>query len=566
MISRGWIICLGGVVALGCATDGRLRMADSNVPKSEAVSVAAPATAIEPGSAEELATASDTSVVRLVSARSESTDLDAPAVSGSNATPENPADPRATDNDGSVQSTAPPLQPALPAAVEITSGLPLQDVVGSVQSYFPTVQVAYLERDRTSGDQLAAWGEFDTKLKARSESQPLGYYENYQNAAGVNQPLYRGGEVYSGYRIGRGVFEPWYGERQTNEGGEFKAGFQLPLLRDREIDARRAELWRATYDRQLAEPRIRSAVIETIRDATIAYWVWVAAGNQVQIGESALQLAERRNRQVARRVEEGDLGDPDLADNQRAIMQRQGKLIDLTRKRTQTAAKLSLFLRDGMSEPRIPSDNELPNFPEVVPYELSQLNADIQYAARMRPELTALNTEYRRVQVDYAEACNQTLPVLDAFSNVSQDVGEPTSSKRDKSELELELGFEFEMPVQRRKGFGKMRSARAKLNQITVKRDFTIEKIAVEVQTAVAAIDAAYRRVNQIADAVQISNNLAQIERRKFELGESDLLAVFLREQIAIEAASDLVDAKLEYFVARAYYTAALAYEFPVTF
>jgi outer membrane protein TolC len=453
-----------------------------------------------------------------------------------------------------------------PVDRENAVGLPLQLVVASVQSHFPLLQVAFLERNRTSGDQLAAWGEFDTKLKARSENQPLGFYENYQQYAGVDQPLYRGGEVYGGYRIGRGVFEPWYQERQTNEGGEFKLGFQVPFLRDKNIDQRRADLWRATYDRQLAEPEIRAEVIETIRQASIAYWVWVAAGRQVEVGEAALKLAERRNQQISRRVEEGDLDEPSLDDNERAILERQGKLVDLQRKRIQTAVKLSLFLRDEAGVPRIPAEQELPEFPEIVAYELAQLDTDIRYAVSMRPELVALNTQLQRVQVDYAEAYNATLPVLDGFSNVSQDVGEPTSEKRDKSELELELGLEFEMPVQRRKGLGKMRSARAKLGQITAKRQFTVEKISTEVQMAVAALDAAFERVQKIEEAVEISEKLAQVERRKFELGESDLLSVFLREQFAIEAASDLVLAKLDYFAARADYTAALAYEFPVMF
>lgn len=445
-------------------------------------------------------------------------------------------------------------------------GLPLDQVVASVQSFFPLLEVAYLERDRTAGDQLAAWGEFDTKLKARTENQPLGFYENYQHGGGVYQPLYNGAEVYGTYRMGRGFFEPWYLERETNKGGEFKTGFNVPLLRDHDIDARRAELWRATYDRQLAEPAIRQEVIGTIRDATEFYWQWVAAGRQYQIGQAALELAQRRNRQIRRRVEEGDLGEPALADNRRAIIQRQGKLIDLERKLIQSAVKLSLYLRDENALPLTPTEEDLTEFPPIIAYDLSQLENDINYAVQNRPELVSMDLMLRRVRVDLAEAFNETKPVLDAFSNVSQDVGEPTSAKRDKSELELEIGMEFELPVQRRKGFGKMRSARAKIGQIEAKRRFTIEKISTEVQNAAAALDAAYGRVEAITDAVEISEELAQIERRKFELGESDLLAVFLREQIAIEAASDLMIAKLEYFLARADYTAALAYEFPVLF
>lgn len=471
-------------------------------------------------------------------------------------------------DDGEVAKDIPRLlpPPSFGEDLNAQSGLSLQTVVASVQSFFPLLEVAYLERDRTAGDQLAAWGNFDTKIKGRTENQPLGFYENYQHGAGVYQPLYKGGEVYGGYRMGRGSFEPWYLERETNKGGEFKTGFQMPLLKDHDIDTRRAELWRSTYDRQLAEPAIRQEVINTIRNATITYWIWVAAGQQYQIGEAALKLAQQRNQQIKRRVELGDLAEPSLADNQRAIIQRRGKLIDLERKLIQSAVKLSLFLRTDAALPYVATVQELSSFPGVLPYDAERVTDDINYAVMNRPELTALDTMVRRVQVDLAEAYNNTLPTLDAISNISQDVGERTSSKGDKSHFELEIGLEFEMPVQRRKGFGKMRSARAKINQLSAKRQFTVEKISTEVQNAAAGLEAAYKRVQAIADAVGISEQLAQIERRKFDLGESDLLAVFLREQIAIEAASDLMVAKLEYFVARADYTAALAYEFPVLF
>lgn len=474
---------------------------------------------------------------------------------------------RRRDRDGGPLSLLDILSPGADKtdeqSVSPEEALLLSEVVLSVRNYFPMLQSAYLERQRTAGDQLAAWGEFDTKAKAYTENQPLGFYENYQHGAGLVQPRYRGGEFFSGYRIGRGFFEPWYQERQTNDGGEFKVGFDIPLVRDHEIDQRRADLWRATYDRQLAEPDIRQQMIAFVFDATVAYWTWVAAGQQYRIGDAALDLADRRNRQIERRVEEGDLGKPALADNERAIAQRRAKLLDRERKLRQAAVKLSLFVREGDTRPVIPEDEWLPPMPKVTPYDRDQLAADIQTAILQRPELVALDTLYRRTRVDLAEAINETLPVLDAVVNASQDVGRRTSSKGDKSELELEAGLVFEMPLQQRKGRGKAQSARAKLRQLEIKRQFTVEKIATEVQAAAAALEAAYGRVQQTLQAVKLAEQLAQIEQRKFELGESDLLSVFFREQFAIEAADELVLTRLDYFVALAEYQAALAYTFP---
>jgi len=155
------------------------------------------------------------------------------------------------------------------------------------------------------------------------------------------------------------------------------------------------------------------------------------------------------------------------------------------------------------------------------------------------------------------------LPSVDAQLSGSQDVGEPTSSKRDKSEFELEAGLFFDMPVQRRKAIGKSQAARGKLMQVAAKRRFTEDKIVVDVQNAFAALTAAAARVKQAREARRLAEYMAEVERTKFRAGETNLLSVFLREQFAVEAAEGEVDALLEYFIARADYTAALAIDWP---
>ena len=442
----------------------------------------------------------------------------------------------------------------------------VQDVIASIHSTFPLLQAAYQENVIAAGKQLAATGEFDTKLKASTENQPLGFYETYRHKLGLSQPIYQGGEVFGGYRIGRGgLFEPWYLERETNEGGEFKAGFNIPLLRNREIDARRAELWRATYDRQRADPEIRSQLILFVRDGSVMYWKWVAAAQQYEIGRQALEFALQRNDQLKRRVEEGDIDPPILTDNERSIAKREAKLVDLQRKLQQAAIKLSLFYRTGDGAPLIPDVSQVVTFPEPVEFEMSQIDRDTALAISIRPELLALDLVIKRVQVDLAEACNDTLPELNAQLIGSQDMGEPASSKRDKSQFELEAGLFVEVPLQRRKGLGKAQAARGKLVQLTAKRRFTVDKIRTEIESTYAALTAAFERLKQARISRRLAEQMAEIERRKFQLGaeKSNLFSVALREQDAVEAAEAEVDALLEYYTAKADYQAAMAQDWP---
>eukprot|EP00913_Durusdinium_trenchii_P028449 g26677.t1 len=460
------------------------------------------------------------------------------------------------------QKVPPAPAPDLPGTIGDASprALQLDDVIGSIRESYPLLESAFLSRNVAAGEQLSASGFFDLKLKAASESGPLGFYQTYRHGIGVDQPLYGGGNVFAGYRVGRGDFQPWYLERQTNDGGEFKMGLQVPLMQNRDIDERRAALWRTTFGRQRVEPEIQAQLIEFIFFGSIAYWEWVAAGQRVEINAGLLKLATERQAGINNRIKKGDLARIAATDNQRLIVSRQAKLTDSRRKLRQSAVKLSLFVRNADGTPMIPSDALLPkSFPQSQAVDDNEMQSDVNRALANRPELQILDLLTRQLEVDLAQAGNLTRPALDAVVAGSQDVGKPTSKKRDKSPFELEAGLYLTVPVQRRKARGKIQSLEAKVAQIAVKRRFTRDKITTDVQTAYAALTASYRQIIQARQALELARTMEDAERRKFAAGASDLLVVNLRESQTASAAADLVDALLQYFQARAAYRASLA-------
>lgn len=448
----------------------------------------------------------------------------------------------------------PPEMPDVPG-----SSVSLDEVIASIYRHYPLLQSALFERNIAAGRQLEAVGAYDLKLKGASEHGPTGFYETYRNNVGLVQPLYCGGEAFAGYRIGRGSFEPWYRERQTNAGGEFKAGIAIPLCQDRTIDPRRADLWRSGFERQLVEPAIQAELIGFVQEAGYAYWEWVAAGAKLEIADRVLQLADDRTERIEQQVEQGLLDPPELTDNNRLIAERRAKRADALRKLDVSAVKLSLYLRDAQGNPVVPPREWLPEFPEPAPIRDEDLPFDIQVALQQRPEIAVIGFVQQQLEVDRAQAQNLYLPDVDAVISGSQDMGEPTSKKDDKDEFELEAGLYVEVPLQRRKALGKLQAAEGKLSQLHAKRRMVADKISADVQSAYAALSAAYEQYMQARQAVELAEDLAQRERRSFELGASDLLKVTLREQYAAEAAEKTVEAQLLYFRTRADYRAALA-------
>jgi outer membrane protein TolC len=445
--------------------------------------------------------------------------------------------------------------------------LSLDEVVDSVRNHFPLIQIAAAGRTIASGETLSASGAFDHKVEAGSVSQPLDFYENYRNEVGIKRDTLWGGQTFAGYRIGRGDFEPWYLERQTNEGGEFKVGFTAPLVRDRWIDANRAELWQAQIEQRRVEPEILAQVILYVRDGSFAYWDWVAAGANLRIAEELLELAKTRNEGLVAQVEALEKAPIDLVDNRRIIVSREAKQIEARRKLEQTAVKLSLFFRTPGGEPLLPGELELPEDFPPLPADESRsdlLTDDTDRALAQRPELAELQLVRQQLSVALDQAQNETRPDIDGGLLVSQDVGAPTSPKRDKSELKLEAMVTLTVPLERRKALGKLRSLRGKLAQVSAKSRFASDKIVADVQMARAALEAAQQRVARANESYELAQQMQQAEQELFDLGQSTLFNLNIREQQAAEAAAIRVDTLLEYQLARASYAAAMGYDQPV--
>lgn len=437
--------------------------------------------------------------------------------------------------------------------------LSLEEIIDSVYRAYPLVAAAVQQRGIAAGERLAAQGNFDLGLHASSENGAVGYYETHRHRVGVKQALYQGGEVFAGYRIGRGSFEPWYKERETNGGGEFLAGFAAPLARDRRIDPRRAELWRANVGVQSANPEIQTQVISYIRQAGYAYWIWVAAGEKYRIAERILELAEDRTEGIRRQVEEGLIDPPVLTDNLRLIAERQAARADALRRLRQAAIDLSLFHRTGAGSPQIPGPERLPKFPEPSAVDEEQLPTDVSDALRQRPEVAVLTFVQQQLQIDLAQAGNEARPNLDAVVAASQDVGDPATPLNDKGQFELDAALFFDVPVQRRKARGKLLATQAKIAQVNSRRRLLEDQIVAEIQAIYAALEAAYERVQLTRQAFEYADDLAKREGRNYELGATDLLTVALREQFAVEAAEKAVDALLLYYLAQVDYRASLA-------
>lgn len=438
--------------------------------------------------------------------------------------------------------------------------LELRDVIRSVQESYPLLVSALFERQVAEGQQIAASGEFDLRAKAFGIAAPEGFYKTYRNGISLDQPLFRGGTVFGGYKSGHGNFQPWFKERETDEGGEFSVGIDVPLLKDRSIDKRRAALFQSDLARRAVEPEVQALLFEFVRTASQIYWSWVAAGQTLEAQRELLRLAQERVRQIEERVIAGDLGKITRINNQQLIAVRETKVIESERKLEQAAFKLSLFFRDPEGNPVIPDRSLLPSaFPARAAPDGQQVETDIVTAIDAAPALQALDLLAQQVRVELDQAGNMGLPKLDARLLTSKDLGYPASSKRDKTPFELEAGLYGEVPLQRREARGKILATQGKFAQIEAKRSLIVDKITADVRDVYSALEANDGRIDRATINLRLARETLELGRLQFEAGDIDLIALNIYEQAVTDAQLLLISAQADFLSSLADYRAVLA-------
>ena len=445
----------------------------------------------------------------------------------------------------------------------------------STLDFYPDIDVALEELSIANGNQIQAAGGFDTKVKVASENTPVGFYESFRSNFGVEQPTFKGGSVFAGYRFGRGDFEPWYLERNTNALGELKLGANWNLLRGRQIDDRRVALWQAEIKRDAVEPVVHQQLLFAFRDAEIAYWNWVASGQVYQRSLQLLEVAKNRVDGIEQRIKAGDLAEITRTDNDRTILGRQVKLIKAKAKLDQAAIKLSLYYRDANGTPIIATEAQLPGFDSGA-YQIASNPEQLVYdAVSCRPETRLLELDIQAIDLDLAKAKNDLMPQLNASFVVSQDFGRPTSAAPsassisqtlsvvfdEKDQFQVDAGLFLSQSLQLRKARGKIQSLQGKRRQLEVKKDFVGQKIAAEVQQNYQLTVAAREQILAGEQNYALAQKLSDAARKQIETGDVDLFEIILREQQELDAAIDLVASQFAFFSNRATLNASVGCE-----
>jgi outer membrane protein TolC len=265
------------------------------------------------------------------------------------------------------------------------------------------------------------------------------------------------------------------------------------------------------------------------------------------IAEELMAKARERNIALARQVELGSMPQVELTDNQRILIQRESLRLSSFRKFQQSSINLSLYLRDPMGLPSIPDAARIPTvFPDRLQPEFDQVPASIETALNLRPEMKNLMIKSEKMGIDLRLAENEMLPGVNLYLYGSQDVGAQPPSKNLKF-FTMESSILVDVPLQRRYAKGRIRSVQGEISQLRQQIGFTKDTITAEVQDSISALGISFEQVDLLKRSVEVNLALEESERRKYELGNSNILLVNLREQATADSEALVVDAEAEF-------------------
>jgi outer membrane protein TolC len=440
----------------------------------------------------------------------------------------------------------------------------LDAVLASVKGRYPPWLAALIEQDIMNGRARQALGAFDTSLSASGSFHPTGYYNGTSGYVALEQPLsFWGGGLYSGYRFSSGFLAD-YDKNRTEQDGQAMVGFRLPLLRDGTLDKRRADLFKARIDQELADPLILRLHLDFIRTASVAYYNWVAAGYRVQLTAQLLEIARNRQTAITEMVSRGAQAPIVQIDNERLVISRELALVSARRLVEAHSIELSLFYRDTSDQPIRPADARLPaKFPPVSGPASDQLPNDIAKALMLRPEIRRVELNIEKNAIDQRLAKNNLLPNLDLSLEANQAVGD--QNQKDIDQTEIQARIDLKVPLQRREAKGRLAVAEGQFTQLIRERQFTRDQVTAAVQDAYSALQAARDQIEKTGRNVDLAEQLEKAENARFTQGAADLLALQIREQATFDARLIQLQAQADFFRALANYRAAIAADAPTS-
>tara|TARA_A100000171_G_C2140455_1_gene155193 strand:+ start:19524 stop:20948 length:1425 start_codon:yes stop_codon:yes gene_type:complete len=435
-------------------------------------------------------------------------------------------------------------------AFKMDSVLTFEEYLGYVKQHHPLVKQANLKLSVGEATLLKARGGFDPKIEIdydRKKFKGTEYYDELNAAFKV--PTWYGIEFKANFEENTGVFlDP---SLTVPQDGLYSAGVSFSLAQGLLINDRMAMLKKARYYVEQTSAERDLLVNQLIFEASIAYLEWVEAYTEQQIYKSFLRNAETRFKGIKRSVEVGDKAAIDTTEARITLQDRRLNLEAASLNRRKAALKASTYL--WVNEvPLLIETSVVPVLPNDTVLEsslfLEGITMDVTTVTN-HPKLRSIDAKVDGLEVDRFLKQNKLLPKVNLQYNFLTPDGDQLNSFNTSN---YKAGLNLSVPLFLRKERGDLKLATLKLQDATFERATTSLNLQNKILAVTTEIVSLQQQNNLAAQIVNDYTTLVAAEERKFQLGESSLFLVNLREQKLIEASLKANELQVKYLNANA--------------
>jgi outer membrane protein TolC len=313
-----------------------------------------------------------------------------------------------------------------------------------------------------------------------------------------------------------------------------------------------ASLKQARLFREQAKADRDIYVNNILFEASLVYFEWLQAYNELQLFKNFLVNAELRYKGVQKGVEVGENAEIDATEARIAVNNRKLSLEQSKVKLMKAALELSNFLWLENNVPIELQPNVIPdvNTEPIVDatFNINQLRTD-EMIIDTHPKMMSLDYKLQGLEVDSRLKANKLLPRIDVEYNF---ITETPDVARTFNTAEYKGGVNVSFPLFLRKERGDLKLARLKQRDT----EFEIDATRVNLQNKIDALKQeleSYVTQNEITtEMVTDYERMLKAEERKFELGESSLFLVNSRESKLIDGQLKAIEIQNKFFSTKA--------------
>ena len=430
-----------------------------------------------------------------------------------------------------------------------SSIMTLDEYLGYVKQFHPTVKQANLQVSQSQAAIMQARGGFDPKIEIdylTKQFKSKEYYTILNSAFKI--PTWYGIEVKAAFDSSQGSFlNP---EDNLPPNGLSSLGISIPLGQGLFINQRMASLRQAKIFNTLTIAERDLEVVNILSEAAKSYINWYRNYTEYKLYETFFNNATVRFKGIRGLISAGDKPAIDSVEAGIIVKNRKLNLEQSRIKVIKSGLELSNFL---WLENNIPFELQ----PNIIPEEnlensiaeTLKINGFNEINLENHPKIISLQNKVKILEIEKRLKGDLLKPRIDFnYNYIAQNPVALQNFNNDN----YKYGLSFSYPLFLRKERGSFRIAKFKLENAIL--DFDFENVSLRNK-----INAQIQEVNSLREQIKIATELVidfetmlNSEERLFFFGESSIFLINARENSLLGSSLQKIDIYIRYFNSQA--------------